>query len=359
MYPALVVAEALHDRNPSIQLTFAGSVGGFDERALVEKSGVSFVSYHEVQAGPLHGINPLRAVRSLVKLAAGTIQAWWMLGQQRPQAIFTTGGWVSFPVAFAAWLRRVPLVVYLPDIEPGLTIKVLRRFAVKVCVTTPDSVPYFNAGQMMVTGYPLRRALLNADRAAAIQHFRLDARRKTLLVFGGSLGSRNLNVALINALSDLLREAVQVIHVTGSNDYERCQEQVAALPSADLTHYHPYPYLHDEMGLAFAAADLVVCRSGASTLGELPHFALPAILVPYPYAWRYQKVNADYLAERGAARVMRDEDLGRDLLPTVRELLQDTAALTAMQTSAKALAQPDAAGTIAEIILAVGKADLS
>jgi UDP-N-acetylglucosamine:LPS N-acetylglucosamine transferase len=110
------------------------------------------------------------------------------------------------------------------------------------------------------------------------------------------------------------------------------------------------------MGLAFAAADVVVCRSGASTLGELPHFGLVGILVPYPYAWRYQKVNADYLAGQGAAIAMDDANMGRDLLPELLKLLDNPAHLTRMQAQAKALAQPDAAWQIAQVLINTGKA---
>lgn len=115
--------------------------------------------------------------------------------------------------------------------------------------------------------------------------------------------------------------------------------------------YHPYPYLHGAaMGQALAAADLAVCRAGASTLGELPYFGLPAVLVPYPYAWRYQRVNAEWLASRGAAVVLEDARLKEELVPTVRSLLSDPARLTRMREQALALARPNAAQRLAELV---------
>jgi UDP-N-acetylglucosamine--N-acetylmuramyl-(pentapeptide) pyrophosphoryl-undecaprenol N-acetylglucosamine transferase len=351
VYPALAVAEAILARDPSSEMTFVGSVGGF-ERSLLEQSRLPFKAIYEVQAGPIHGMNPLKTVISAGKLAIGTLQALRLIGRVRPDVVLSTGGWVSFPVAQAAWLRRKPVVIYLPDIEPGLTIKAQRLFATRVAATAADSAAYIDQNKLVVTGYPLRESLMAAKRDAGIAHFGLDPAKKTLLVFGGSRGAQTLNIALIGRLELLLaRGDVQIIHVTGTLDWER------TAPYREMPGYHPFAYLHDDMGLALAAADLALCRSGASTLGELPYFGLPAILVPYPFAWRYQKVNADYLAERGAALVMEDEHMTTNLLGTISSLLDDPARLKAMAVSASALAVPDAAGRIAALLnsLAAGE----
>ncbi len=284
-------------------------------------------------------------------MAAGTAQAITLLARRQPQVLLLTGGWVGLPVALAAKLRGVPSLIYLPDIEPGLTIQVLRRFANRVAVTTEESRPYFRADQMVVTGYPLRRTLLESTRAAAQSFFKLDPARRVLLVFGGSRGARSINHALLAILPALLADGVQVLHVSGTLDWDEVSAFRASLP--DATDYHAYPYLHQEMGLAMAAADLAVSRSGASTLGEFPYFGLPSILVPYPYAWRYQKVNADALAGRGAALVMHDADMERDLLTTVRGLLADPTRLAAMRAAAASLSHPDAAQRIADQLQAL------
>jgi UDP-N-acetylglucosamine--N-acetylmuramyl-(pentapeptide) pyrophosphoryl-undecaprenol N-acetylglucosamine transferase len=351
VYPALAAAEAILARDPSSELTFVGSVGGF-ERPLLEQARLPFKAIYEVQAGPIHGMNPVKTVINAGKLGMGTLQALRLIGRVRPQVVLSTGGWVSFPVAQAAWLRRKPVVIYLPDIEPGLTIKAQRAFATHVAATAPDSAAYINQKKLVVTGYPLRESLKAATRGAGIAHFGLDASKKTLLVFGGSRGAQTINTAVFGVLEALLaRGDVQVIHVTGTLDWER------TTPHRGRAGYFPFAYLHDDMGLALAAADLALCRSGASTLGELPYFGLPSILVPYPFAWRYQKVNADYLAERGAALVMADDRMASDLSATVSGLLDDPARLQAMAASARALAVPDAAGKIAALLesLAAGQ----
>lgn len=315
----------------------------------MEKTTVEFAAINEIHAGPLNGVNLIRAMSSLVKMTMGVMQSAKLINQHQPQSILLTGGWANVPLAIAAWLMRVPVAVYLPDIEPGRTIQLLRLFAKKVAITVNESAKYFKAGQTVVTGYPLRESVTQANRETAIEHFDLDTIRKTLLVFGGSRGARSINIALGNILPDLLRENLQIIHVTGSVDWERMREQTANLP--DKAYYHPYEYLHDEMGLAFAAADLVICRSGASTLGELPAFGLPAILVPYPYAWRYQKTNADYLADRGAAIRLDDDKMDAELLTLVKDLLNQPNKLDDMQQSARVLAHDDGAQNIAQLLI--------
>ena len=319
------------------------------ERNLVAQSGIAFASYHEVFAGPLHGVNPLRIAASVLKLAFGSLQSLFLLLRIRPQIILLTGGWANLPVALSAQFLGIPLVIYLPDIEPGLTIKALQPFAKKIAITVEASARYFPAGKSIVTGYPMQVNRLSAARESAQQHFKLDADRKTLLVFGGSRGARNINMALADKLRNLLDDGLQIIHITGELDWERNLQQVGDL--SDHPHYHPFAYLHDEMGLAFAAADLVICRAGASTLAELPFFGLPAILVPYPYAWRYQKVNADYLADRGAAIRLNDEEMSEKLYSTVSALFNDETRLSEMRAKSRALANPDGARRLAALLL--------
>lgn len=320
------------------------------ERDLVRESGAAFRAYAEVQSGPLHGVGVVKAAVSAVKTAFGTLQAFGRLRRWRPDVVLMTGGYSNLPVALAAAALRIPALMYLPDIEPGLAIKLLRPFVQRVGVTADESRAFFRSGQAVVTGYPLRKAVLAAKRADGIAHFKLKRDQQTLLVFGGSRGARSINNAVLDILPDLLTDGWQIIHVTGTLDAEAVGAKLAALGSpAD---YRAYAYLHDDMGLALAAADVALCRSGASTLGELPYFGLPAILVPYPYAWRYQKVNAEHLASRGAAILMRDEDMARDLLPTLRRLHGDPAALAALSAGARALAgQADGAANLARELM--------
>jgi UDP-N-acetylglucosamine--N-acetylmuramyl-(pentapeptide) pyrophosphoryl-undecaprenol N-acetylglucosamine transferase len=272
------------------------------------------------------------------------------VGRFRPDVIFLTGGYVSVPVALAAWLWRKPILVYLPDVEPGRAIKLLSRLATCIAVNVEASRKYLPP-KVVVTGYPLRQEFHQAKqmgKAAARRTIGLLPEGKVLLVFGGSRGARSINRALGGILEKVLAHA-QVIHISGALDAEWCQAQRDQLPETARKRYALFDYQHD-MGRALAAADLVVARAGAGTLGEFPFFGLPAILVPYPYAWRYQKVNADYLAERGAALCLNDEDMAEKLWPSIKTLLNDAQRLEDMGTQAQALAKPDAATALAELL---------
>jgi len=197
----------------------------------------------------------------------------------------------------------------------------------------------------VVTGYPVRADLLTTTRAAGRAALGLSEGLPVLLVLGGSTGARSINAAVRESLPRLLA-ICQVVHACGQPDYAALEDLRAALTVADRERYHLFAYLH-EMPQAMAAADLVVARSGAATLGEFPAVGLPAILVPYPYSGQHQARNAAYLADGGAALIIDDKDLAERLLPTIEMLLADSGQLQRMAAAARALARPDAAERIA------------
>jgi UDP-N-acetylglucosamine--N-acetylmuramyl-(pentapeptide) pyrophosphoryl-undecaprenol N-acetylglucosamine transferase len=305
-----------------------------------------------ISGGPIVGVPWRVRAANAARLIGSLGRVNRLFGEFRPKALFMTGGYVNVPVALTAWLRRVPAMIYLPDIEPGTAIKTLSRLARRVACTSAASQRYFPAGKVVVTGYPVRpelRAAEQLSRESALAHFELTPDRPTLFVFGGSRGARSINRAVMASLPELLSQ-MQVIHISGTLDWPEVADHAAGLPAEQQLHYRPYAYLHEEMGLAFRAADLVLARAGASMLGESPAFGLPSILVPYPYAWRYQKVNADYLVERGAAVRLDDEKLGERLPPTVFELINDKQRLLEMKAAAKRIDMPEAARNLARAI---------
>jgi len=317
-----------------------GGEGGMEED-LVKRAGIPFRS---VPAAGVHGVGLRALPGNLAKLTRGVLESRRILKDFKPDVLFFTGGYVAAPMAIAG--RDLPIVLYVPDIEPGLALKFLSYFADVITVTAPDSKKYFSHPERIIhTGYPLRSGLLNWSREKAVTHFGLDASLPTLLVTGGSKGARSINRAVVDHLNDLL-EMTQIIHLTGTLDIETVQAAADKLPAEKKSRYHVMPYLH-EMGAALSAADLVVSRAGASSIGEYPFFGLPAVLTPYPYAWRYQKVNADYLAERNAAVILPDELLQGKLSIVIKDLLSNGNKQNAMKTAMKNLAQPHAAEDIA------------
>jgi UDP-N-acetylglucosamine--N-acetylmuramyl-(pentapeptide) pyrophosphoryl-undecaprenol N-acetylglucosamine transferase len=238
-----------------------------------------------------------------------------------------------------------------------LAIKRLSQFVERVACTAEASLGYFPEGKGIVTGYPIRRELRDAtklSRPEALDHFGLTSDLSTLFVFGGSRGARSINRAIMSLLPELLNE-MQIIHLSGNLDWPEVEANAQALPSELVENYRPYPYLHEKMGAAFRAANAVVARAGASMLGECPAFGLPSILIPYPYAWRYQKVNADYLVKNGAAIRLNDETLPEELLPTVMGLLKDTDRLVEMSANAKKLDKPHAEEKLANLLVSLAE----
>ena len=351
IYPALAAVSELRQRGVvNEDILWIGAKGEMEE-TLVPKAGLRLET---IPAGPIVGVPLPTRARNAARLARGFGAALGHMRRFRPDALFMTGGYVAAPVAAAAQLRGVPIVVYLPDVEPGSTIRAVMPLARRVACTTDGSRAFVPEHKMVVTGYPVRpeiRAARRLSRADALARFDLRPGRPTLFVFGGSRGARAINRALMGVLPDLLAEA-QVIHVSGTLTWPEVEANAATLPAELRAFYRPYAYLHDEMGPAFRAADLVVARAGASMLGESPAFGLPSVLVPLTFAWRYQKVNADYLAERGAAIQLTDETLPEALLPTVRALLFAPDRLAGMAAAAAALDRPDAAADLARLILA-------
>ena len=340
------------------------------EQALVERAEIP---YRGINTGQLRGINPFKALANVGKMIKGFRQSLAILRDFRPDVCLATGGYVCVPVVLACRWRRVPVLIYLPDMTPGAAILWLSRFAQRVAVTFPEAARYFGGlapqGKAVVTGYPVRQELVEAtrNRATARQQLAQFIDRPTLdgsddlplvLVWGGSLGARSINLATWTALADLLPHA-HVLHVVGQRDWGLAKEQMQTLRTTGVLsggasrRYHPVDYLHEAMSLALAAADLTVARAGASTLGEFPLAGLPSILVPLVISGVNQQRNAEQLAQHGAAVIVADNKLADDLARIVVELLNQSERRAAMAQAASALAKPNAAYNIADTLVAM------
>lgn len=326
-------------------MLYIGSKGGVEE-TLVARAGLPQKS---IPAGGVRGLAPWTVAINLGKQLRGFMAARRIVRVFAPDVVFVTGGYVCTPVALAAWLHNVPVMIYLPDLEPGLAVRALSRLATRVAVSFPEASQFFSKEKVLVSGYPVREAFLKADKASAREFFQLDSHTLTLTVFGGSRGARSINRA-VSAVLELLLDTCQVIHVSGRLDAAEMNARQEGLSPALKKRYRLYPYLHEEMPLALAAADLVLARAGAATLGELPVLGLPSVLVPYPYAGAHQETNADFLVRHGAAIRVADAELADQLLPTVQALLGDRQKLAQMGERARALARPDAAARLAQEI---------
>lgn len=380
VYPALAVAEALRKLRPAAELLFIG--GDRLEARVVPAAGLQFraISVHGL-AGDMPVTKRLRAA---LEIAAWVplFQSLGVLRAFRPEVVIGTGGYVSGPVLLAAWLTGIPRVALDGNRVPGWTSRLVARFADVVAVAHPEMTGFFAArirkgARVEVTGLPIRADIMLATREEGAKALGLDPARTTVLLFGGSLGSRRLNEALRGALRLLAASGappgLQVLHVVGQRFVEEFQPASPPSPSPRAERggpgnsmeeartrgevpaiaYHVLPYLEPHYAEALAAADLVISRAGASTVAELTARGLPAILVPWSLASTgEQALNAEPLGRAGAAAIIPDHELTADRLAQVLlELLNDRPRLARMADAAKALGRPEAAEAVARIAL--------
>ena len=333
MVPALAVAEAL--RAEGAEVAFIG--GERAEAQLVPAAGFAL---HPISVEGVSRSNPLRALRALARAAAAVPRARALLRELGAEAVLGAGGYVAAPVGLAAASLRIPLVLTEADSHLGMANRLLARFARRVCLAFP--LPGRSGPRYRVTGRPVAQAAL--DRNAARERFAIGEQETCVLVFGGSLGARSVNMAAAEAFAGA---SFHVLHVAGRRDYP---ELVArGLPPAyDLREYLD---LADFAG-AMAAADLVVARAGGSVF-EIAAHGLPAILVPYPHAsGDHQSENARWMARAGAAVTITDAELSAARLAReVAALLADRERLAAMASASRSLARPDAAREVAGELL--------
>ena len=336
-------------------MMWVGSLGGM-EQPLLERAELSF---ELIPAAAIRGKNPLAAIKSLWMLSRGYLASRNIIRRFGPTVLFVTGGYVSVPATLAAWRSGVPVLIYLPDIEPGLAVKFLARFASRVAVTAAETCAYFKEGLTVVTGYPVRPELEVAAKegcaakAGARRQLDLDDDLPVLLVFGGSRGARSINQAVSREIKAYL-EVCQVVHISGTLDETWVRARRDELSPELQQRYRVFAYLHEDMIAALLSADLVISRAGASVMGEYPAIGLPSILVPLPIAGGHQALNAAYLARHQAAIVVEDGDLKLSLRETAIDLIKNKTRLEAMSQACSRLARPDAALRLAQEIVEVG-----
>lgn len=343
------MAEHLRD-DELCEVTCVGTPDGL-EASLAEAAGLPFVGV------PAKGFDrgaPLTLVSAAAVAIASWVRCMLILRRLRPDVVIGFGGYVSVPVSLAAALAGIPLVLHEQNAVPGLANRLLSRWATAVCVTQPESIAALAHPQRAhVTGNPVRAAVVTADRAAGRRALKLKETDVLLLVFGGSRGARHLNTAMLS-LYQRLRNIpdVRVMHVAGPTEAQAVRDSLTEIDARQRTFWRVFDYV-EEMGDALAAADLVVCRAGATTIAELAVVGRPAVLVPYPYATDdHQTRNAAALASRGAASVVADSDLdtprfGDELV----RLLTHPQARDEMAREAARLGRPLAGHAVAEVAL--------
>jgi UDP-N-acetylglucosamine--N-acetylmuramyl-(pentapeptide) pyrophosphoryl-undecaprenol N-acetylglucosamine transferase len=352
VYPALAVARALRDAQPGLELAYVGGVRGLERRIVTAQAELA-LPYHELTVRSLRsgGMNA-HLVMDPLRLAASVPQAWALLGRLRPRAVFTSGGYLGIPLVLAARARGIPSLLWEGNVVAGRATAAVGRMATRVAVSFPPTLATF-PGRAFVSGTPIR-SFAGADRHAARLSFGVANDERLLLVFGGSQAVARITDALAASLERLLADW-RVLHITGEAGLAAAEATRASLGGQRAERYLPVAYLTDRMTDALAASDLVLGRAGSSTCAEVTAVGVASILVPYPYAGAHQRANAAFLADRGAAVMVPDEELDGERLLAEATRLRDDATRAPLAAAAAALGRPHAADTIAAELLAMGE----
>lgn len=348
IYPALAIARGVKDKVPSIAVRFIGTQQGLESK-IIPQAGFPFST---IDIEGLNRSSLLKAVKSLFRVPRGFWQARSLLKEFAPDLVVGTGGYVSYPVIMAASIMGIPTIIHEQNAYPGLANRALARRVDHVLLTFEEARQFLKAARIDVTGLPVRREILEANRAEGRKKLGFSEDLFTLVAFGGSRGALSINRAMLGVINRYRREKMQVLWITGESGYNDLIRELSSQSGEGQLKLKMLPYMHD-IADALAAADLVVCRAGAATLSELAILGVPAILVPYPYAAEnHQEKNARALADKGAAELIIDEFLDGDVLSgKIDELRGNPAKLRDMAFKIKREAKPQALEKIVEIIM--------
>jgi len=329
------------EKHPNTEILFVGAQGKMEMQKVPEAG-------YSIKGLPVVGFQRKLTLANLsfpIKLWRSLRLASRLVNEFQPQLVVGVGGYASGPVVYAAQSKRIPTLLQEQNSYAGLTNKILARKAAKICVAYPEMERYFPKGKLKLTGNPVRKDLLDLSgkKELGIQKFGLDPHRKTVLVLGGSLGARTLNLAMVHHMVNLEKEGYQVLWQSGKFYFK---EMELALATVGLTHIHLQEFI-SEMDLAYAAADVIVSRAGALSVSELCLVGKPVIFVPSPnVAEDHQTKNATACVKQGAAVLLADADAVTKFKEYIDDLLQHEDKANALAEALRKLAMPDAANAL-------------
>lgn len=350
VFPGLAIAQEMKRRDGSAEIYFIGTEHGIEAR-VVPREGfpIKFI-----RAKGIAGVSLARKIKALMTLFLSAVDSYRIIKTIKPDVVIGSGGYVSGSVVLMAVLMSIPTVILEQNSIPGLTNKILGKFVDSICITYQDSISYFPRGKTFLTGNPVRTQILKGNIESAYKLFSLEKGLFTILVFGGSAGARSINRAMIDSLPYLydIRGKIQFLHQTGQMDYEFVRNEYRR---------HEFkgtiaPFIF-QMGEAYAVADLVISRAGATTLAEITAVGKPSILIPYPYATGgHQEFNARKLVQMNGARMILDSELsGKRIAEEIKELYYGEVLRTEMQKNCKTIGRPEATEKIVDIVLSLTK----
>lgn len=340
IFPAISIANALKQADPTVEILFVGAEGKM-EMEKVPAAG------YEIVGLPVAGFQrrlTFKNVSFVFKLIDSMIKARNIVRQFKPDAVVGVGGYASGPVLRVASNRNIPTIIQEQNSFPGLTNRILSKKVSKICVAYPGMERFFPASKILLTGNPIRSNLLQAiTREDAAKYFGLDPDKKVVFVTGGSLGARTINQGVLAGYDQLVKENVQVIWQTGKYYYREMKD---AVPENDNIKLMAFV---DRMEAAFALADVVVSRAGASVISEIALLGKAALFVPSPNVSEdHQTKNAMALVKEDAAEMVEDKQVSAALVHKILSLLKDEKRLAQLKNNVNKFAMPDAAKVIVD-----------
>ncbi|WP_158212320.1 undecaprenyldiphospho-muramoylpentapeptide beta-N-acetylglucosaminyltransferase [Natranaerobius trueperi] len=351
IYPALAVINILNKKYPKAETLYVGTSTGMEQKIVPEK-GLDFTTINARGLPRKLNKDLLYFSRDLMK---GINQSKRIIKEFTPDVVLGTGGYVCGPVLLAAKKFRIPTVIHEQNAIPGITNKYLSRMVDYTCVSFPESKKYFKkAKNIIVTGNPRAEELNQKSQDEALKSFDLSANKKTILIVSGSRGAQVINKIMSQAIPEILTSSnkIQIIYVTGNEYYDDIKSEIENnIDYTSVDNLKFYPYLKN-MPDALASADLVVSRAGATTLAELTAAGKPSILIPSPNVTNnHQMVNASILAQRGAAKLIEENNLTKEKVTEVlNEIILDEEKLNEMKKLNFELGYPKAASNVCDVL---------
>ncbi len=357
VYPLFAIAEEINkivDEEKLLKLKIYFASDKPYDKEEIERQFITFVP---ITAGKLRVKPSLRTIWDITKMAIGVVRALFTVFRIYPDVVISKGGYVSFPVLFAARLLRIPVIIHESDTVPGRVNIWAGKFAQKVALSFEEAASYFDEKKVSLTGQPVRRSITHATKEASYQYFELDPSLPTIGIFAGSQGAKAINDSILRILPDLIQK-YQIIHQVGPKNFEEIKSDVSVILGDDVkrTRYKPYPFLGDVQTKMFGGAcDIIIGRSGSS-LFEIAAWGKPSILIPYAIAHGdHQRKNAYHYARSGACVVIEETNLTPSVLfHEIDFILGNKERYSVMANHAKAFFKPDAAREIAIEAVKIG-----
>jgi UDP-N-acetylglucosamine--N-acetylmuramyl-(pentapeptide) pyrophosphoryl-undecaprenol N-acetylglucosamine transferase len=344
LFPGIALATHITKKYPSSKVIFVGTEKGLEAKVIPNLG----YELKLISASGFVGKSINEKVKSLLKLLKSISECKSIISSFLPDIVFGVGGYASLPMVFTATLKKIPSIIIEQNTVPGLANKILGKFVDAIAITYSETMDYFPKEKVYLTGTPIRNDVLSGVREKALRIFNLEDGKMNLLIFGGSLGARKINKAVTEGLNYLfhLKDKIQIIHQTGEMDYEWVEREYKKHSFRATV----LPFIYD-MAEAYALADLIICRAGASTVAEITALGKASILIPYPYAaYNHQEINARRLYSRGACEMILDKDLnGRIISEKINRIITNPKIKREIEIASFAFGKINAAEKVVEI----------